>query len=54
MPKSQAWNVYLEGKLVDTVWFDNDCQKDYVLRSLIDHDGYNVDITVRKNNKLNI
>ena len=50
--KSQAWNVYKNGKKVDTVFFDNDLDKEYVLDSLISHDNYNPDIDVRKNNTI--
>lgn len=49
--RHQAWNVYLNGKLIDTVFYDKDCDADYVRRGLIEHDGYNPAITVRKNNK---
>jgi hypothetical protein len=45
---SRAWNVYHNGKLFDTVWFAVDCDHDYVKRALIDHDGYPVDITIKK------
>ena len=43
-----AWDVILNGKVVDTVWYTKDCDADYVRRSLIDHDGYNPNITVRR------
>lgn len=42
------WNVYLNGKEIDSVPYTPDCDKDYVLRSLIDHDGYDPAITVRR------
>lgn len=44
----QGWDVFLNGKNIDTVFFMKDCDKDYVLRALIDHDGYDPRITVRK------
>lgn len=44
----QAWNVYLHGKLIDTVFYAKRCDADYVRRSLIDHDGYDARITVRR------
>lgn len=50
MSASQAWNVYLRGKLIDTVFYDADCSADYVRRGLIGHDGYNPDIVVRRRN----
>lgn len=45
---TQAWNVYLNGKLIDTVFYDTNCDADYVRRSLIDHDGYDSGINVRR------
>lgn len=47
-----AWNVYwkdssLKGyKLLDTVFFDEDCDKEYVYDSLVNHDGYPTDIKI--------
>lgn len=35
------------GDYIDTVFFDKDCNSQYVRRSLIDHDGYDSDIKVR-------
>lgn len=49
--KHQAWNVYLNGKLIDTVFFDADIERDAIIRSLIEHDGYDPGITVRRNNR---
>jgi hypothetical protein len=46
--KSIGWNVYLGGKLIDTVWFDEDMSAEDVRRSLINHDGYDPAITVRR------
>jgi len=42
------WNVYLNGKKIDAVSFADDCDKDYVLRSLVNHDGYDSCVTVRR------
>lgn len=42
------WNVYRKGKLIDSVPYTKDCDKEYVRRSLIDHDGYPSDIHVRR------
>lgn len=47
-----AWNVYLKGRLIDTVFYDSDCAADYVLRGLVDHDGYDSRITVRRDRQL--
>lgn len=43
-----AWNVYLKRKLIDTVFYEADCDKNYVKESLVNHDGYNPGITVQK------
>lgn len=47
----QAWNVYLNGKLIDTVFCSHGGSAADVRRSLINHDGYDVSITVRRSNK---
>ncbi len=47
----QAWNVYLNGKLIDTVFCSPSDTADDVRRSLIDHDGYDPGITVRRSNR---
>lgn len=47
----QAWDVFLNGKKIDTVFFTPDCDRDYVYRSLVGHDGYDARIVVRRNNK---
>lgn len=45
-----AWNISLNGKLIDIVFYDNDCSKDYVKNGLINHDGYDprIEISRRK------
>lgn len=43
-----SWDVILKGKVIDTVWFTKDCDADYVRSSLINHDGYDYRITVRR------
>jgi hypothetical protein len=48
MPKPNAWNVYLDSKEIDTVFFDPYCDKDYVYRALVEHDGYDSRIVVEK------
>ena len=42
------WNVYLNGRLIDSVWYTKDCDKWYVKHGLINHDGYNPNIKVYK------
>jgi hypothetical protein len=44
----QAWNVYHRGRLIDTVFYDRDCTAWYVKHTLIGHDGYPSDITIRR------
>lgn len=46
----QAFNVYLNGKLIDTV-FANGYTSEEMRRSLIDHDGYDPQIVVRQRRK---
>ena len=43
-----AWDVYLNGKWIDTVFYTSDCDIWYVKQTLIDHDGYHPDIVVKK------
>ncbi len=45
---SIGWNVYLKGKLIDTVFFESNCDKGYVYRALVNHDGYDPAIIVKK------
>lgn len=44
----QAWNVYLNGKLIDTVFCAPSDDADDVKRSLVNHDGYDSGIVVKK------
>lgn len=44
--KQKAWDVYLEGKHIDTIFYTTPVTAQEVLRSLIDHDGYDSRITV--------
>ncbi len=44
--KSQEWAVYLNGKYLDSVYFDVDCCRDYVKLALVNHEGYNPAIEV--------
>lgn len=52
-PKAhQAWDVFLNGKKIDTVFVHPSEDRDSVTRSLVNHDGYDPGIVVRKNNKM--
>ena len=45
----QAYDVYLNGKCIDTVFFvKKGIDAEYVKSALINHDGYDYRITVRK------
>ena len=44
-----AWDVYLGRKLIDTVFYTNDCDAEYVRNSLIEHDGYDCRIKIQQN-----
>jgi hypothetical protein len=43
----RAWDVYLNGRLIETVFYDSDCDEWYVKHTLVNHDGYNPAIEVR-------
>lgn len=44
----QAWDVFLLGHFVDTVFFVQSCDELYVLNSLINHDGFDNRINIEK------
>jgi hypothetical protein len=46
-----AWNVYLHGRLINTVFYLPSCDRDYVREGLINHDGYNSAIKVYRRQK---
>lgn len=50
-PAHQGWNVYLRGKWVNKVFTITGMTANEVKRSLVDHDGYDPGITVRKERK---
>ena len=52
----KAWDVYKHTQEevyygpsdpIDTVFYDDDCDAEYVRRGLIEHDGYDPSISVR-------
>jgi DNA-binding MltR family transcriptional regulator len=43
-----CWCIYLHGRLINKVFYMQDCDAEYVRTSLINHDGFSSDITVRK------
>jgi len=43
-----AWKVVADKHHIDTVYYDPSCDAEYVKKSLIDHDGYPSNISVRK------
>jgi hypothetical protein len=45
---TNKWNVYLRGKLIDSVFYNNSVTAEEVKKGLVDHDGYPSNITVRK------
>lgn len=45
--ESNAFDVYKDGKKIDTVFYSGN-DADEVKKSLIDHDGYDSDIVVKK------
>ena len=46
--ESQAWDVYLNGKKIDTVFYNVGLDADYVKDGLVNHDGYDSNIIVKK------
>ena len=42
----KRWKVYLNDQWIDTVFFNRDCDKDYVYRALVNHDGYDPRIVI--------
>lgn len=43
-----AWNVYLQGKLIDTVHYVSQVDAEYVRQGLINRDGYHPNIVVTR------
>lgn len=37
----KEWDVILHGKTIDTVFYDDNCDAEYVKEGLVNHDGYN-------------
>lgn len=48
MKRFNRWFVILDNKIIDEVYFMTDCDSNYVLRSLIDHDCYNPRIKIKQ------
>jgi len=44
----KAWNIWRRGKLIDTIFYDDDIPGEQVKDDLINHDGYDSDITVEE------
>lgn len=42
----KEWAVFLNKKKIDSVFFDKDCDKEYVKNALIEHDGYDPEIVI--------
>ena len=48
MSAHKPFDVYLRGKLIDTVFYSASARVDEVKRSLVDHDGYDPAIVVKQ------
>ena len=46
--KMQWWNVYLYGRVIDEIPFDASYDAIDVYKSLVEHDGYDSRIAVKK------
>lgn len=44
--KQKTWDVFLEGKHIDTIFYTTPVDEQEVLNSLINHDGYDPRIIV--------
>jgi hypothetical protein len=49
--KTTKWNVSLNRKRIDSVFYNADIKKEDVKRSLVEHDGYNPNIKLNKDKK---
>ena len=47
MEKMKAWNIYLNEKRIDTVFYNNEVTAEEVKRGLIEHDGFDSGIIIR-------
>jgi len=45
----RSWDVFLEGRKIDTVFYVNNVEAEEIKESLINHDNYNPDIEVKEN-----
>jgi hypothetical protein len=45
--KQKEVKIYLHGKHIETVFYDDDCNKNYILNGLINHDGFNPEIKIK-------
>ena len=49
MSRFDAWDVILNGKVIDTIFCDKDAYDAWHMKhSLVNHDGYDPSIKVRK------
>lgn len=52
-----AWDVYIDkgphecGIHIDTVFYDDDCDAEWVYKGLVEHDGYRSDIYVENGDR---
>lgn len=43
-----AWNIYLNNRIFDVGFFTGNCDSQYIKWSLVNHDGYDSRIIVRR------
>ena len=53
----RAWEVYRVGETskrqhIDTVYYDENCDGEYVYNGLVNHDGYPADIVVKSDRQV--
>lgn len=49
--ETRQWRVYLNGKKIDAVWFVTGTTAEQAKRSLVEHDGYDPAIVVKRGKK---
>ena len=42
------WNVYSKGKRIDGVFYQENCNADYIKETLINEDGFPKDIIIKR------
>ncbi len=49
--ETRQWDVYLDGKKIESTWWTPGHTSEQIRQSLINHDGFDVNITVKRRKK---